>query len=182
MLTNLTRPFSSVRNGIASFFGNDTNRLHSPDNRSPREEIAERAAESRGLMVAAEAVGLEAHRGMLHDTRQRANDGHEIGMTLLGFGRSKTDEPKEMGGITVTGDQVHHHQYSQRKSSWLPLLLGLVLGGAGIGGVAAGGLVGKLFPTQFPDPRMLPPAPVNPVEPDTFMEVVPLPGDNEWPN
>lgn len=52
-----------------------------------------------GLQIAAQAVGLQDHQGMLADHRQRVRDSHNLGMKLLGGDSSEGGE--EVGDIHI---------------------------------------------------------------------------------
>lgn len=75
------------------------------EDRSPVEEIANRAATSgAGLAAAAKAVGLADHKRMLEDHARRVRDSHRVQMARLGL-ELPADEGDDMAGdIFVCGD------------------------------------------------------------------------------
>ena len=116
--------------------------------RSPRAEIAKRAAEGgQGLATAAFAVGLENHRMTLMDHIKRVRESHEAMKQAAGKTELAADKPKEsgddMGDIIVTGDNHYHQQSStsQPRQDALGTLGKMAIGAAllaGGGGLGAG--------------------------------------------
>ena len=75
---------------------------------SPLEEVAKRFGETvPGMLVAANAVGLEDHRRMLASHARRVDDSHRAMAKAAGMEDLIADPPESdsnMGGIVVTGD------------------------------------------------------------------------------
>jgi len=91
---------------------------------SAEQEVAKRTAiHGAGLAAAAKAVGLEDHRQLLREHRERVRTSYKDQRTALGLFNKETDMPTEedMGDINVSGDHVNHHyhynQPSQQPSS-----------------------------------------------------------------